>query len=53
MFFFNKIREQEGRTGSAWRRWVEGWEVTQIMYTSVKKCKNDKVNLKSLKKGKC
>jgi hypothetical protein len=32
-FFFNKIGEQEGRTGSAWRL-GEG-DVAQIMYTSV------------------
>jgi hypothetical protein len=32
--FFNKIREQEGRTGSAWRCGGRG-EVAQIMYTHV------------------
>jgi hypothetical protein len=39
-FLFNKIREQEGRTDSAWK-----WEgVAQIMYIHVSKCKNDKIN---------
>jgi hypothetical protein len=37
---FNKIREQEGRTGSAWK--LRGGEkVAQIMYTHVSKCKNN------------
>jgi hypothetical protein len=31
-FHFNKIKEEEGRTGSAWKR---GWGRTQIMYTHV------------------
>jgi hypothetical protein len=35
-FFFNKIGEQEGGTGSA-QRW--GDRVAQIMYTHVSKCK--------------
>jgi hypothetical protein len=38
-FLFNKIREQEGRTGSTWK---EGGEVAQTMYTHVSKCKNNK-----------
>jgi hypothetical protein len=46
-FLFNKIREQEGRTGSAWKqvgvkeRRRRG-EVAQTMYTHVSKCKNGK-----------
>jgi hypothetical protein len=42
-FFFNKIGEQEGRTGSA-RRW--GWwgGMAQMMYIPVSKCKNDTIN---------
>jgi hypothetical protein len=43
-FLFNKIREQEGRTGSAWKR--ECGEVCvgrwPNVYTHVSKCKNDK-----------
>jgi hypothetical protein len=39
-FFFNKIREQEGRTGSAQRCWGGGG---QTMYTHVNKCKNAKI----------
>jgi hypothetical protein len=39
VFFFYKIREQEGGTGSAWR-WGVG-EVVQIICTHVSKCKND------------
>jgi hypothetical protein len=39
-FSFNKTREQEGGTGSAWK-WGGG-EVAQIMYTHVSKCKNNK-----------
>jgi hypothetical protein len=36
-YLFNKIREQEGGRGSAWK-----WEgVAQTMYTRVSKCKND------------
>jgi hypothetical protein len=39
-FLFNIIGEQEGRRGSVWK---QGWgEVTQTMYTHVRKCKNDK-----------
>jgi hypothetical protein len=42
-FLFNKIKEQKGRTGSAQKQGrVEG-KVTQIMYTHVSKCKNDKI----------
>jgi hypothetical protein len=41
-FLFNKIGEQEGRTGSVWK-WGRGWgEVAQTMYTHVSKCKNNK-----------
>jgi hypothetical protein len=40
---FNKIGEQEGGTGFAWK-WVE--EEVQIMYTHVSKCKKDKIKLK-------
>jgi hypothetical protein len=39
-FLFNKIREQEVRTGSAWK---ERWELAQTMYTHVSKYKNDKI----------
>jgi hypothetical protein len=39
-FLFNKIREREGRTGSARKLRVWG-EVAQIRYTHVIKCKND------------
>jgi hypothetical protein len=46
-FLFNKIREEKGRTGSAWKC---GWEregklvggVTPTMYTYMNKCKNNK-----------
>jgi hypothetical protein len=38
-FLFNKIEEQEGGTGSAWKG--EG-EMAQTVYTHVSKCKNDK-----------
>jgi hypothetical protein len=47
-FLFNKIGEEEGRTGSPWKQRVEeGWEgrgrlVAQTMYTHVSKCKNEK-----------
>jgi hypothetical protein len=41
---FNKIGEQQGRTGSVWK-WGVGWreEVSQTMYTHVSECKNDKI----------
>jgi hypothetical protein len=41
-FFFYKIGEQEGGTGSAqrWRREA----VAQIIDTHVNKCKNNKIN---------
>jgi hypothetical protein len=46
-FLFNKIREQEGRTGSARkggsRRCWEEREVNEKMYTHVSKCKSDKI----------
>jgi hypothetical protein len=48
-FLFNKIREEEGGTGSAWkgRRWEEGGggrreEVAKTIYICINKCKNDK-----------
>jgi hypothetical protein len=41
-YLFNKIGEQEGRTGSA-QKWGVWGEVVQIMYTHVSKCKNDKI----------
>jgi hypothetical protein len=41
-FLFNKIGEQEGRTGSA-RKWGEREDVAQTMYTHASKCKNDKI----------
>jgi hypothetical protein len=47
MFSLQQNREEEGRTGSAWKRCVgglAGWwvEVTQSMCTYVSKCENDK-----------
>jgi hypothetical protein len=39
-FLFNKVRKQEGRTGSAQNQ--GGGEVAQKMYIHVSKCKNDK-----------
>jgi hypothetical protein len=39
-FFFNKIGEQEGGTGCAQRHYLG---VTQIMYTQVSKCENNKI----------
>jgi hypothetical protein len=45
-FLFNKIREQEGGTGSAWK-WGRGGEVAQTMYTYVSKCKKDKITTKN------
>jgi hypothetical protein len=46
-FLFNKIREQEARTGSARkggsRRCSEEGEVNEKMYTHVSKCKSDKI----------
>jgi hypothetical protein len=44
-FLFNKIREQEGGTGSAWKMGV-GVEA-QKLYTYVSKCKNDTMKKKS------
>jgi hypothetical protein len=43
---FNKIGEQEGKTGSAWkgRR-----KVAQTMYTHMSNCKNDKINFFKIK----
>jgi hypothetical protein len=43
-FLFNKIGEQEGRTGSAQKQGMWGRGVAQTMYTHVSKCKNDKIN---------
>jgi hypothetical protein len=48
-FLFNKIREQGGRTGSAWK-WrgeVRG-EVAQTMYTCVGKCKKYKIKQRKI-----
>jgi hypothetical protein len=46
-FLFNKIRKEEGGTGSAWKGGLEmcgmRGEVAQTMYTHVSKCKNDKI----------
>jgi hypothetical protein len=54
MFVFNKIGEQEGRTGSAQKQggW---WQVAQTMPTHMSKCKNDKTKKIFLieKKRKC
>jgi hypothetical protein len=36
-FLFDKIREEEDGTGSAWK---QDWRVDQTMYTHVSKCKN-------------
>jgi hypothetical protein len=41
-FLFNKIGEQEGRTGFAQKQGGVG-EVAQTMYTHVNKCKNYKI----------
>jgi hypothetical protein len=50
MFFFNKIGEQEGRTGSAWKRGVGSvGGVAQTVYTHIGKCKKYKI-LKEEKK---
>jgi hypothetical protein len=45
-FLFNKIREQEGRTGSARKGGMGEGEVAQTMSTHVSKCKNDKIKKK-------
>jgi glycosyltransferase involved in cell wall biosynthesis len=44
-FLFNKIREQESRTGFAqkWGRVGKSREVDQTIYTYESKCKNDKI----------
>jgi hypothetical protein len=52
-FLFNKIREQEGRTGSAWKCGVAAGVVgtkqwDQTVYTHVSKCKNDKIKTKQI-----
>jgi hypothetical protein len=49
MFLFNKIREQEGGTGSTQEVGC-GVGGPQIMYTHVSKCKNGKVKIKKGKK---
>jgi hypothetical protein len=49
-FLFNKIREQEARTGFAQKRVAGGGEVAQIMYTHVSKCKSDKNKIKRKEK---
>jgi hypothetical protein len=42
-FLFNKIREQEGGTGTVgsreWGQWGRRGKVAQKMYTHVSKCK--------------
>jgi hypothetical protein len=45
VFFFYKIGEQEGGTGSA-QMWGSMGELVQVMYTPVSKCKNNKIKLK-------
>jgi hypothetical protein len=45
-FVLNKKGEQEGGTGSAWKRVSGEGEVAQIMYIHVSKCKNDKIKTK-------
>jgi hypothetical protein len=42
-FLFNKIGEQEGRTGCAQKWGGKREEVAQIMYTHISQCKNDKI----------
>jgi hypothetical protein len=47
-FLFNKIRQQEGGTGSGRKQGVEKWgvekgEVALTTYTHVSKCKNNKL----------
>jgi hypothetical protein len=46
-FLFNNFKEQEGGTGSAQKgeaaMGVDEGEATQIMYTHMNKCKNDKM----------
>jgi hypothetical protein len=46
-FLFNKIGEEEGRTGSAWKQGGVGLgggaKFAQTMNTHVSKCKNDKI----------
>jgi hypothetical protein len=44
VFFFNKVGEQEGGTGSArnWEVGVGGGGGVQTVYTHVSKCKNNK-----------
>jgi hypothetical protein len=46
-FLFNKIGEQEGGTGSAWKQGEGGRlgvEVAQTMCTYMNKCKTDRIN---------
>jgi hypothetical protein len=41
---FNKIGEQEGGTGSAWKRevgWGQRGEMAQTMYAHMNKCKHN------------
>jgi hypothetical protein len=46
---FNKIREQQGRTGSAQKQEVgAGGSNNQTMYTHVSKCQNNKIKKKYL-----
>jgi hypothetical protein len=50
-FLFIKIREQESRTGSAWKLGQGGVGVAQTMYIHVSKYKNDKIKKKTYKKS--
>jgi hypothetical protein len=51
-FLFNKIREQQDRTDSAWKGvWGKEEMVAQKMYIHMSKCKNDK--LKKRKPSEC
>jgi hypothetical protein len=42
-FLFNKIREQEGGTGSAMKQRSCREEVAQTVYTHISKCKKVKI----------
>jgi hypothetical protein len=44
---FNKIGEQKGETGCAWKQGGEvGREMAQTVYTHVSKCKSDKIKVR-------
>jgi hypothetical protein len=53
-FLFNKIRKQEGGTGSAQKQEAKGagrgGGLLQTIYTHVRTCKNDKIKEKERKK---